>query len=74
MGEWEKVEKYLSCFTTVDDNRYSMKIFFKIRKHRGGKRSWLGWGGGRGLTGGWGRGRGKEERVDEVSYELVCKR
>ncbi|MQM23618.1 hypothetical protein Taro_056685 [Colocasia esculenta] len=32
-GEWEEVEKYLSGFTKVDDNRYSMKIFFEIRKH-----------------------------------------
>ncbi|CAA7407572.1 unnamed protein product [Spirodela intermedia] len=31
-GEWEEVEKYLSGFTKVDDNRYSMKIFFEIRK------------------------------------------
>ncbi|XP_011073420.1 topless-related protein 4 [Sesamum indicum] len=33
-GEWEEVEKYLSGFTKVDDNRYSMKIFFEIRKQK----------------------------------------
>ncbi|KAL6519998.1 RNA polymerase II associated Paf1 complex subunit Tpr1 [Orobanche hederae] len=33
-GEWEEVEKYLSGFTKVDDNRYSMKIFCKIRKQK----------------------------------------
>lgn len=33
-GEWEEVESYLSGFTKVDDNRYSMKIFFEIRKQK----------------------------------------
>ncbi|KAK3436833.1 hypothetical protein EUGRSUZ_C01361 [Eucalyptus grandis] len=33
-GEWDNVEKYLSGFTEVDDNRYSMKIFFEIRKQK----------------------------------------
>ncbi|GMP63990.1 hypothetical protein CsSME_00025459 [Camellia sinensis var. sinensis] len=33
-GEWEEVEKYLSGFTKVDDNKYSMKIFFEIRKQK----------------------------------------
>ncbi|KAG7998117.1 hypothetical protein I3843_01G242700 [Carya illinoinensis] len=33
-GNWEEVEKYLSGFTKVDDNRYSMKIFFEIRKQK----------------------------------------
>ncbi|KAJ9688701.1 hypothetical protein PVL29_014377 [Vitis rotundifolia] len=33
-GEWDDVEKYLSGFTKVDDNRYSMKIFFEIRKQK----------------------------------------
>lgn len=33
-GEWEEVEKYLSGFTKVEDNRYSMKIFFEIRKQK----------------------------------------
>lgn len=33
-GEWDEVEKYLSGYTKVDDNRYSMKIFFEIRKQK----------------------------------------
>ncbi|KAI3811192.1 hypothetical protein L1987_20910 [Smallanthus sonchifolius] len=33
-GEWEEVVKYLSGFTKVDDNRYSMKIFFEIQKQK----------------------------------------
>lgn len=33
-GEWDEVESYLSGFTKVDDNRYSMKIFFEIRKQK----------------------------------------
>lgn len=33
-GEWDEVEKYLTGFTKVDDNRYSMKIFFEIRKQK----------------------------------------
>ncbi|CAL0306858.1 unnamed protein product [Lupinus luteus] len=33
-GEWDEVEKYLSGFIKVDDNRYSMKIFFEIRKQK----------------------------------------
>ncbi|KAK6124891.1 hypothetical protein DH2020_041377 [Rehmannia glutinosa] len=33
-GEWEEVEKYLSGFIKVEDNRYSMKIFFEIRKQK----------------------------------------
>ncbi|KAL4341350.1 hypothetical protein GQ457_08G009520 [Hibiscus cannabinus] len=33
-GEWDEVEKYLLGFTKVDDNRYSMKIFFEIRKQK----------------------------------------
>ncbi|KAL9387989.1 hypothetical protein Peur_021113 [Populus x canadensis] len=33
-GNWDEVEKYLSGFTKVDDNRYSMKIFFEIRKQK----------------------------------------
>ncbi|OMO90760.1 hypothetical protein COLO4_18896 [Corchorus olitorius] len=31
-GKWEKVDKYLSGFTKVDDNKYSTKIYFEIRK------------------------------------------
>ncbi|GAV81493.1 WD40 domain-containing protein [Cephalotus follicularis] len=33
-GEWDELEKYLMGFTKVDDNRYSMKIFFEIRKQK----------------------------------------
>ncbi|MFS7988867.1 putative Topless family protein [Helianthus anomalus] len=33
-GNWDEVEKYLSGFTKVDDNRYSIKIFFEIRKQK----------------------------------------
>ncbi|KAG9450248.1 hypothetical protein H6P81_010213 [Aristolochia fimbriata] len=33
-GNWDEVERYLSGFTKVDDNRYSMKIFFEIRKQK----------------------------------------
>ncbi|KMZ66500.1 WD-40 repeat protein-like [Zostera marina] len=33
-GEWDEVERYLHGFTKVEDNRYSMKIFFEIRKQK----------------------------------------
>ncbi|KAG9156649.1 hypothetical protein Leryth_006613 [Lithospermum erythrorhizon] len=33
-GDWDEVEGYLSGFTKVDDNRYSMKMFFEIRKQK----------------------------------------
>ncbi|XP_023729320.1 protein TOPLESS-RELATED PROTEIN 2 isoform X2 [Lactuca sativa] len=33
-GEWDEVEKYLCGFTKVEDNRYSLKIFFEIRKQK----------------------------------------
>nr|ABK24544.1 unknown [Picea sitchensis] len=33
-GEWEEVERYLSGFTKVEDNCYSMKLFFEIRKQK----------------------------------------
>ncbi|GAV82484.1 WD40 domain-containing protein [Cephalotus follicularis] len=33
-GEWDELEKFLSGFTKLDDNRYSMKIFFEIRKQK----------------------------------------
>nr|GEW41782.1 topless-related protein 4-like isoform X1 [Tanacetum cinerariifolium] len=33
-GEWEEVVKYLQGFTKVEDNRYSMKIFFEIQKQK----------------------------------------
>ncbi|KAJ1410346.1 WD40/YVTN repeat-like-containing domain superfamily [Sesbania bispinosa] len=36
-GEWDEAEKYLSSFTKVDDNQYSMKVFFEIRKLKNDK-------------------------------------
>ncbi|XP_074296566.1 topless-related protein 4-like isoform X2 [Silene latifolia] len=33
-GNWDDAEKYLTGFTKVDDNRYSMKIFLEIRKQK----------------------------------------
>lgn len=33
-GCWEEAEKYLSYFTGVDDNKYSIKIYFEIRKQK----------------------------------------
>ncbi|RXH68975.1 hypothetical protein DVH24_031308 [Malus domestica] len=33
-GNWDEVEKYLSGFTKMEDNSYSMKIFFKIKKQK----------------------------------------
>ncbi|MFS7946664.1 putative Topless family protein [Helianthus anomalus] len=33
-GEWDEVERYLCGFTKVEDNQYSMKIFFEIRKQK----------------------------------------
>ncbi|KAF8011645.1 hypothetical protein BT93_J2048 [Corymbia citriodora subsp. variegata] len=33
-GELDEVEKYLSGFTKFDDNNYSTKIFFEIRKQK----------------------------------------
>ncbi|XP_048439848.1 protein TOPLESS-like [Pyrus x bretschneideri] len=33
-GNWDEVEKYLSGFTKMEDNSYSMKIFFEIRKQK----------------------------------------
>ncbi|GMQ04079.1 hypothetical protein CsSME_00049623 [Camellia sinensis var. sinensis] len=33
-GEWDEVERYLCGFTKVEDNRYSMKIFFELRKQK----------------------------------------
>ncbi|XP_059641572.1 protein TOPLESS-RELATED PROTEIN 2-like [Cornus florida] len=33
-GQWDEVERYLCGFTKVEDNRYSMKIFFEIRKQK----------------------------------------
>lgn len=31
-GEWDELEKYLFGFTKIHDNRFSMKMFFEIRK------------------------------------------
>lgn len=33
-GNWKEVEKYLSSFTDVEDNKYSTKIYFEIRKQK----------------------------------------
>ena len=33
-GNWDEAERYLSCFTKLDDNRYSTKIYFEIRKQK----------------------------------------
>lgn len=33
-GNWEEVEKYLSSFTVIEDNKYSTKIYFEIRKQK----------------------------------------
>ncbi|KAJ0922087.1 putative transcription factor interactor and regulator LisH family [Helianthus annuus] len=33
-GEWDEVEKYISGYTKVEDNRYSMKIYFEIKKQK----------------------------------------
>ncbi|XP_071712277.1 topless-related protein 4-like [Rutidosis leptorrhynchoides] len=33
-GEWEALERYLSGFISVGENRYSLKILFEIRKQK----------------------------------------
>ncbi|KAL7121731.1 hypothetical protein ACP275_01G001800 [Erythranthe tilingii] len=33
-GNWEEAEEYLSSFTLVEDNKYSTKIYFEIRKQK----------------------------------------
>ncbi|KAM7259500.1 hypothetical protein ACFE04_015241 [Oxalis oulophora] len=33
-GKWDEVESYLIGFTKPDQNRYSMKLFFEIRKQK----------------------------------------
>ncbi|CAL5198924.1 unnamed protein product [Lathyrus oleraceus] len=33
-GEWDEIEKYLSGFIKIDDNKNSMKTFFEIRKQK----------------------------------------
>ncbi|TXG62650.1 hypothetical protein EZV62_009644 [Acer yangbiense] len=32
--KWDHVEKYLSAFTKMDDNRYSMDVFSRIQKQK----------------------------------------
>ncbi|KAK4755873.1 hypothetical protein SAY87_009630 [Trapa incisa] len=31
-GQWEAAEKYLSSFTKFDDNQFSLKVYFDMRK------------------------------------------
>ncbi|XP_045791919.1 topless-related protein 2-like [Trifolium pratense] len=33
-GEWEECEKYLASFTNINDNGYSMKMIYEIRKQK----------------------------------------
>ncbi|KAG4389307.1 hypothetical protein GLYMA_06G066200v4 [Glycine max] len=33
-GKWDDAERYLSGFTSVDDNRHSTKVYFEIRKQK----------------------------------------
>ena len=33
-ANWDGAERYISSFTKVDDNRYSTKIYFEIRKQK----------------------------------------
>ncbi|KAL8496923.1 hypothetical protein ACS0TY_020562 [Phlomoides rotata] len=33
-GNWDEAEKYLTSFTVVEDNKYSTKIYFEIRKQK----------------------------------------
>ncbi|GJW77374.1 protein kinase, ATP binding site-containing protein, partial [Tanacetum coccineum] len=33
-GKWDETERYLNQFTNLEDNRYSMKIYFIIRKQK----------------------------------------
>ncbi|KAK2448610.1 topless-related protein [Trifolium repens] len=33
-GDWDEVEKYLSGFTHINDNAYSTKMYFEIRKQK----------------------------------------
>ncbi|XP_078434673.1 topless-related protein 2-like [Wolffia australiana] len=33
-GEWDEVDRYISGFTKMTDNTFSMKIFFEIRKQK----------------------------------------
>ncbi|GKU87283.1 hypothetical protein SLEP1_g1709 [Rubroshorea leprosula] len=33
-GKWDQAEKYLAAFTELDDNLYSRKLFFELRKQK----------------------------------------
>jgi hypothetical protein len=33
-GDWDECEKYLLGFTHINDNPYSMKMYFEIRKQK----------------------------------------
>lgn len=33
-GNWDEAEKYLSGFTRLEDDQYSTKIYFEIRKQK----------------------------------------
>ncbi|KAG6770776.1 hypothetical protein POTOM_026470 [Populus tomentosa] len=33
-GDWDEAERYFSCFTKLSDNRFSMKVYFEIRKQK----------------------------------------
>ncbi|KAI5586671.1 hypothetical protein POPTR_006G258100v4 [Populus trichocarpa] len=33
-GDWDEAERYFSCFTKLTDNRFSMKVYFEIRKQK----------------------------------------
>lgn len=33
-GNWHEAERYISGFTKLDDDRYSNKIYFEIRKQK----------------------------------------
>ena len=33
-GKWDEAETYISGFTAVEDNQYSVKMYFEIRKQK----------------------------------------
>ncbi|KAK7264670.1 hypothetical protein RJT34_32280 [Clitoria ternatea] len=33
-GEWDELDQYIAGFTRIDENRFSMKTFFEIRKQK----------------------------------------
>lgn len=33
-GEWNEAEKYMSGFTKIEDNKFSTKIYFEMRKQK----------------------------------------